>query len=204
MIDKHQKSQIALRHYLLGKGYYKACRALEWVERYHTGTRKDGVTPEKVHPISVTLYLTTLESGLLYPEETYAVGLMHDIREDCGVSDDAIRSEFGALIADGCEAVSKKINGVRKSDEFYFDALGKSAIGSVVKGGDRINNKQTMVGVFTVEKQREYIEETRRFILPMLKAARHRFPEQFASYQNEKLVLESQIELIEAIHSQTA
>jgi hypothetical protein len=63
-----------------------------------------------------------------------------------------------------------------------------------------MHNLQTMVGVFTFEKQKTYIVEVRVLFLPMLKAARRNFPQQVLAYENIKHVLLSQIELIEAMH----
>jgi hypothetical protein len=58
-----------------------------------------------------------------------------------------------------------------------------------------------MVGVFTIEKQRDYIQETQDYILPALKEARRRFPRQEPAYENIKHMLKSQIELLQAAHS---
>lgn len=57
-----------------------------------------------------------------------------------------------------------------------------------------------MVGTFTKEKQLSYTEETEKFVLPMLKTARRNFPEQESVYENEKLLLKSQIVLIRKIN----
>ena len=74
-------------------------------------------------------------------------------------------------------------------------------IASVVKGADRIHNVQTMIDVFTYEKQKEYIRETQEFIVPMLKEARRRFPRQEPAYENIQHVLVSQAELLQAVHN---
>lgn len=50
-----------------------------------------------------------------------------------------------------------------------------------------------------VEKQKDYIQETTRYILPMLKQARRTFSKQEPAYENEKFVLRSQITLTQAI-----
>lgn len=70
----------------------------------------------------------------------------------------------------------------------------------MVKGADRIHNQQSMVGVFTLDKQSAYISETKDLVLPMLKRARKRFTTQEAVYENEKLLLMNQNSLINNIH----
>lgn len=48
------------------------------------------------------------------------------------------------------------------------------------------------------DKQREYIEETKHYFLPMLKHAAGLFPMQYLAYMNIRTMLKSQIELLEA------
>jgi hypothetical protein len=74
-------------------------------------------------------------------------------------------------------------------------------VATVVKGSDRINNQSTMVGVFTPKKQMEYVRECEEHILPMLKSARRKFPDQEPAYENMKLVLTTQIAMVRAIHA---
>ena len=67
-----------------------------------------------------------------------------------------------------------------------------------MKAADRINNQQSMPGVFGEAKILAYVHETRTSILPMIKAARRHFPEQELAYENAKTVLFAQVELVEA------
>lgn len=56
-----------------------------------------------------------------------------------------------------------------------------------------------MVGVFTDEKIVRYLDETREFILPMLKKGRRNFPEQDGAYQNVRTSLVAQMDMLEAV-----
>lgn len=60
-----------------------------------------------------------------------------------------------------------------------------------------------MVGVFKLEKLKEYIREVYELFFPMLKKARRLFPHQVNAYENIKHILESRIQLIEAVHKAT-
>jgi hypothetical protein len=60
-----------------------------------------------------------------------------------------------------------------------------------------------MVGVFKLEKLKEYIREVYELFFPMLKKARRLFLHQVNAYENIKHILESQIQLIEAVHKAT-
>ena len=190
----YEKLKLSLRYYLLGKGWHTAAAALEFAENIHVGTRKDGVTPEFEHQIRIAHYLRSLDC--LYPEETIAAALLHDVREDYNVPDRELSRRFGPMITTACILLDK--NG--KDHNAYFNGISEDAIASLAKGGDRIHNLQTMVGVFSREKQLKYVDEVRTRFFPMLKQARRTFPQQERAYENIKHMLESQIELIEVIN----
>lgn len=190
----YEKLRLTVRYWLLGRGYTTALKAMEFAARYHTGQRKDG-SPEFSHQVWQVAYARTLESMLLYPEETLATIFLHDTVEDYPVSLLQIENDFGAQIAGAVDRMSKVVNGEKKDPSAYFSELAGCPIASVAKGADRIHNHQSMSGAFSALKQHDYLGETEVDILPMLKAARRRFPEQEAAYENIKHVLISQIDL---------
>ena len=160
--------------------------------------RKDGVTPEFAHPVGVANYVRTLPS-LIDVETSICVALLHDVREDYDVSDAEIGELFGSGVATGVDLMTKKFRGVRRDDVALFEQMAFSPVASVVKPSDRINNQNSMVGVFTPNKLAEYIEETQTLFLPMIKKARARFPQQEPAYVNVQLMLESQVAFVNAV-----
>ncbi len=192
MKTEYEKLRISLRYFLLGKEYYKAADALEFARAYHVGYRKDGFTPEFQHQIEITHYLRTLLPSLIYPEETLATALLHDVTEDYGVLSSTIADRYGSDVAIAVNLLDK--NG--KDTERYFKGIADNPIASVVKGADRMHNIQTMIGVFSTEKQLKYATEVRDHFLPMLKIARRQFVRQESAYENIKHVLNSQLELL--------
>lgn len=211
-MNTDQKSLISLRYWLLGAGYTNASRALHFASTYHSGVRKDGFTPEFAHQVAVTQYLRTLHGGLLYPEDTYATALLHDVGEDYDVSYEEITNKFGKRVADACERLNKvkwrtvETGGKKpyvftKTKEEYFPPISECPIASVVKAADRIHNFGSMVGVFSLPKQKQYLAEGEELILPVVKDARNKFPEQEPVYMNLMFMLRSQISLIRAIHA---
>lgn len=191
-MNQFDKMRIAMRYWLHGRKYTKALRAMNFASEYHIGVRKDKITPEFHHQISIASYLRTLPQ-LISQEDILAVGFLHDVVEDYNVSIHIIKEEFGKQISKSINLLTKN---KYKSKEFYYKEMKKCHIASIVKGADRMHNFQTMNGIFDVRKKKEYIEECNNYILPMLKVARHKFPEQEPAYENIKLVLISQIELI--------
>jgi len=175
---------------------------MEFGLKYHTGKRKDGVTPEFQHQLSIAHYMRVFEGYLLHPDETFAALLLHDVVEDYNVSPQEISSLFGDRVARAVLALTKQYQGIKKSVEHYYQEIGEDPIASIGKGCDRIHNIQTMVNVFSAKGQLWYIEETEKYIIPMLKAARRKYIEQEPIYENIKLVLLSQLDLIKVIHKE--
>jgi (p)ppGpp synthase/HD superfamily hydrolase len=194
----YTKQRIALRYWLLGAGFHQAAEALNFAEHYHSGTRRDGTTPELSHQVSITSYVRTLLPHLRHGQESLCIALLHDVREDYDVADSEIRDLFGSMVADGVDAMTKTFRGHRRDDVELFDRMSQHPCASIVKPADRVHNQDTMVGVFGTDKIAGYIAETRELFLPMVKKAARRFPDQEPAYQNVKLILRSQLDLVDA------
>lgn len=197
-----KKAKISLRYWLIGRGYLRAARALEYALNYHKGKRKDGFTPEFYHQLSMAHYARVFEPLLIHKEETYGTIFLHDIPEDYYVSHEELKALFGEMMADAAMQLSKNDGDRKMSNDEYFRFMHKCPIVSVCKGVDRINNFQTMVNVFSGKSQLGYISETEFFILPMLKKAKRLLQEQEAIYENMKVMLLNQLEFVKIIHKE--
>jgi (p)ppGpp synthase/HD superfamily hydrolase len=202
MRQDYEKIRAAIRYWMLGRKFFTALKAMDFAMAHHVGVRKDNVTPEFQHQVSQANFARTLIDSFLYPEETLATIFLHDVVEDCDVKLSEIANRFGPVIAKATSLMTNQIDGIKKPKEIYYGQQASHAIASLGKGIDRIHNQSSMVGVFTVTKQLDYIAETTDYILPMLKVARKNFPEQEAAYQNIKHVLEVQMQLIQAMQVQ--
>jgi len=200
-VEQYTKYFISMRYWLLGRSYYLALEALEYASHFHTGKRKDGITKEYAHQLAIGHFVKSISTSLEHPEETLAAVFLHDICEDYGIAPEEIESRFGVMVRDAVWLLTKKFRGQPKTPNEYYDAIAQNRIASIVKGADRIHNVQSMVGVFTLDKQRAYLQETMDYILPALKEARRLFPRQEPAYENIKHMLRSQIELLRAVHS---
>jgi len=196
--EKFNKTKVALRYFLIGRGYFTALEALEFATKYHTGKRKNGITPEFYHQLSIASYVRTLPLPIEDMEAVLAAVLLHDVVEDYDVTIEEIEARFGQRVSKLVALMTNKMNDAKLSKEVYYANLATDPLGAILKGSDRINNIQTMGGVFSDEKQIRYIDEVKNYILPMLKKARRAFPVYEAVIENIKFVLTSQIELIEA------
>lgn len=199
MESNYIKAAIALKYYMLGAKMHNAVRAMEFARQYHVGTRKGG-EPEFIHQIGIANFLRTLNLPDGMEEIILCIAFLHDTVEDYPVSIAVIREKFGNDVANGVAAVSKVIDGAKLPLDKYFENVGSNVHAALVKGADRINNQDSMVGVFTIAKQKEYVRETETYILPALKKAREANPEVEKAFENIKYLLESQIKMLKAIH----
>ncbi len=194
---RYGKLHVALEYYLRGKGYTRTLEAMNFAREKHTHKRKDGLTPEFQHQVEIALFLTTLKD-VKNEELALTAAMLHDVVEDYDVSREEIARRFGADVEDVVWRLTKAYKGEHKAYPDYFAAIAEDPTASLVKGADRVNNLQTMVGVFSPAKQREYAQEAERWFLPMLKTARRRFPSQAAAYLNVEHMIKSQLQLIRA------
>ncbi len=194
MQENFEKMRIALRYWLIGKGFYKAVEAMDFAEQYHSGKRKDG-SPEFSHQISQASLARTLINSIKHKEELFIVIFLHDSPEDVHISFEEIDNKYGNIAGNAIRLMTKLYRGVKTPNDIYYNNLVDSEIASVAKGIDRFHNILSMLGGFTPEKQVSYVEETIKKVLPLLKFGRRRFPEQTAAYENIKLVLIVQLRL---------
>lgn len=202
------KLRQSIRYQLLGasrvdKSFLLALDALTYIEEITEGKfRADGETPELFHPLSVTALLMTFQPCLMYPAESFAASLLHDAVEDLGVSVEYVRERFGPRVSHAVRRVSKVIHGVKaESLEQHFQEMPDCPIGTVLKGCDRGVNLSTMrIKEFNAERQLRQADETEKYILPMLKTARLRFPQQEPAYENLKFLLTTQVRMLRLQH----
>lgn len=210
-----QKRLIALRYWLIGKGFHLALDALNFASLYHTGVRKDGITPELDHQVSIALYARTLPISEQEIEKLIVVILLHDVREDYSspdqvpaglmpVSEQLIIQRFGAEVSRDIELLSKVANGVRKDGAIYFAQIRETWRACLVKLLDRLHNLSTMQGAFSPQKQIEYVAEARRDILPLARYARRAFSRFEPAFENVKLGIGLQIALLDKLNEPLA
>jgi len=192
MTSRYQKLEIALRYYLKGARYHTALEALDFGLSWHKGLRKDGVTPEFQHQIEIALYCNSLK-GLMNEESVLTAALLHDTIEDHKNAEFKMMDKFDESTMSVCRLLDK----TGKEYKHYFERIASDPIASIVKGADRVHNVNSMVGVFSKEKQKKYIEEVNVYFLPMLKTARKNFPKQMDAYFNIMHMLRSQVNLLE-------
>lgn len=199
------KLLISARYWLLGMAehdveYYKVIEAMELGLAHHDGYRNGG-DPEFVHQLGIFHYLRTMHKHLRHPKTVYMLVFLHDALEDPNqktkayIAPSELEVRFGTPFVRKLKLMSKEILGVKNPD-YSLDAVFDDEDTSVAKGGDRVNNVTSMIGVFKRPRLERYVKETMEEFLPRLKKARRAFPDQEAVYENIKLELVGTLTLI--------
>lgn len=186
--------------------YGVALAAIDFTEKQHPGFRKglrDGVRiPSFQHQLEVALHVWTLRHHLRSPALALTVALLHDTLEDTTVTFLSLARLFGAEVATCCGLLNKNQYTGDNAMARYASGLATCPTASVVKGADRINNLQGMLGAFSLEKQRAYAAEARTLYLPMLQQTRQSFPDQEDAYESLTQSMASQLQLFGALHEE--
>lgn len=204
-LSKFDKLLISARYWLLGMAehdpeYFKVIEALELGLEHHDGYRNGG-DPEFIHQLGIFHYLRTLHKHIKNPKTVYKLVFLHDALEDPNqktkafITPEDIREQFGEAFLAKLKKMSKEILG-QKNPDFSLDAVFDDEDTSVAKGGDRVDNVSSMIGVFKRARLERYVKETMEEFLPRLKKARRKFASQEAIYENIKMELVGTITLI--------
>lgn len=189
-----QKMYTYLRGYATGRAMPQTMAALTFARKKHEGQLRKSGEPYFVHPL--TMACNAISLGIV-EDEVIATILLHDVLEDCDVPveelpvEDTVRRAVQLLTFRVMEGESKEAAKNR-----YYNMIPASREASITKIIDRCHNVSTMAGVFSVAKLKAYIEETRDYVLPLLRKVKELYPE----YSNALFALKYQmVSVVDAI-----
>lgn len=144
--------------------------AYAFAHEKHEGQFRKSGEPYVVHVIQVGYILAQLRTGL----QTIAAGLLHDVIEDCSVSDDDFKQRFGEEVYRLVEAVTKIGNLKFKDEKEYlasnhrkiFIAMAQDVRVILIKLSDRLHNMRTLQ-YMKEEKQKKIASETLEVYAPI-------------------------------------
>ena len=191
-----EKMYTYLRGYATGKNMKQTLSALAFARKMHEGQLRKSGEPYIVHPL--TMACNALSLGI-DEDNVIATILLHDVVEDCGVSleqlpvNDTVKNAVNLLSFRVMEGETKQSATCR-----YYNLIPTSREASITKLIDRCHNVSSMAGVFSVEKLKAYIEETRTFVLPLLRKVKDTYP----AYSNALFAIKYQtVSVVDAIDS---
>lgn len=171
-----EKMYTFLRGFASGAGMKDTLKALAFAREKHSGQLRKSGEPYIVHPL--TMACNAVSMGIR-EDAVIATILLHDVCEDCGVSigelpvGDTVKHAVDMMTFRVMEGETKEIAKNR-----YYNMLLQSREASLTKLIDRCHNVSSMAGTFSVEKLKAYIEETRHYVLPLLRKVKNQYPEE--------------------------
>ena len=138
----------------------------------HRGQRRRTGEAYVSHPVAVTSILADIKMDY----QTLMSALLHDVIEDTNVSKEELEMEFGQVVADLVDGVSKltqiefvsKAHAQAENFRKMVLAMAKDIRVIVVKLADRLHNMRTL-GSLPVEKRRRIAKETLEIFAPIAK-----------------------------------
>ncbi len=157
-----------LKGYAMGLGWHDTLEALSFARVAHKDQRRKSGEPYIVHPLTVASHAVALG---IKEDEVVAAAILHDVVEDCGV-----KAENLPVSADTKDAVRRLTHIKGEPLGPYYREIGENRVASIVKLLDRCDNVSTMAGVFSTDKIVQYIDETRQYVLPLLRETKDKWP----------------------------
>ena len=170
-----EKMYTYLRGYASGAGMKETLKALTFAREKHKGQYRKSGEPYIVHPL--TMACNAVSMGIK-EDSVVATILLHDVCEDCGVTvgelpvGDTVKHAVDLMTFRIMDGETKEVAKNR-----YYNMLVQSREACMTKLIDRCHNVSSMAGTFSVEKLKSYIEETRHYVLPLLRRVKNEYPE---------------------------
>lgn len=170
-----EKMYTYLRGYATALGMKDTLKALTFAREKHKDQLRKSGEPYIVHPL--TMACNAVSMGIR-EDAVIATILLHDVCEDCGVSvgelpvSESVKHAVDLMTFRVMEGETKDVAKNR-----YYNMLIQSREACMTKLIDRCHNVSSMAGTFSVEKLKSYIEETRHYVLPLLRKVKNQYPE---------------------------
>lgn len=171
-----KKMYTYLRGFASGAGMMETLKALAFAREKHEGQFRKSGEPYIVHPLIMACNAVSMG---IRDDTVVATILLHDVCEDCGVAvaelpvSDVVKHAVDLMTFRVMDGETKEIAKNR-----YYNMLLESREAALTKLIDRCHNVSSMAGTFSVEKLLSYIEETRHYVLPLLRKVKNLYPEE--------------------------
>ncbi|MBT4277186.1 bifunctional (p)ppGpp synthetase/guanosine-3',5'-bis(diphosphate) 3'-pyrophosphohydrolase [Candidatus Falkowbacteria bacterium] len=189
---RHEKPRESLYLWALSQGSLmpnplpQMNKASWLVLKYHKDEKRDDGSHYSSHPSDACRI--GLNFGLA-DDATLAGILLHDTKENNKTTDEELRQEFNDEVANIVDNQTKRPGETNKE---YYARIATNVKSIIGKGCDRLSNLGTMIGPFPIPRIKKQSEETKKYVLPMLEEARHKFSE----YNNIIVALRDETERI--------
>ena len=174
-IFNSEKMYTYIRGYASALAMQQTLRALAFAREKHKDQMRKSGDPYIVHPL--TMACDALSLGIK-DDNIIATILLHDVCEDCRVSleelpvNNEVKRGVELMTFRVMEGETKETAKVR-----YYNMIIQSKEAAFTKLIDRCHNVSTMAGAFSKQKLKDYIDETREYVLPLLRKVKQKYPD---------------------------
>lgn len=158
-----------VKTYASMKGLTQTVEVLPYARELHKGQIRKGKdeVPYIYHPLLMACHALSLG---LDDDNLISAILLHDVCEDCGVAleDLPVNEEVKTAV----QLVTKDDS---KDTDAYYEKISENGIATMVKLIDRCNNVSAMSAGFSKEKIIAYINETEKYVYPLLQKAKTKY-----------------------------
>jgi len=159
-----------LSQYLTSPQIQQVCRAYYYAEQAHEGQRRRSGEPYIIHPLAVANILADMHLD----HQSLMAAMLHDVIEDTGVPKTALAVQFGDIVTELVDGVSKLTHiHFESKEEQQAENFQKMAMAMardirviLVKLADRLHNLRTL-GVMRPDKRRRIARETLDIYAPI-------------------------------------
>ncbi|MFK0570296.1 bifunctional GTP diphosphokinase/guanosine-3',5'-bis pyrophosphate 3'-pyrophosphohydrolase [Endozoicomonas sp.] len=159
-----------LKSYLNPEQVNLVRRAYYYAEQAHDGQTRRSGDPYIIHPLEVASILADMHMD----HQSLMAAMLHDVIEDTGIEKQDIAEQFGNVVADIVDGVSKLTHmhfenkTLAQAENFQKMALAmaKDIRVILVKLSDRLHNMRTL-GVLRPDKRRRIAKETLEMYVPI-------------------------------------
>ena len=159
-----------LKGYLPADEVQQVRRAYFYSEQAHDGQKRSSGEPYVTHPLAVATILANLHMD----HQALIAALLHDVIEDTGVNKEAVTRQFGEVVAELVDGVSKltqitfesKAEAQAENFRKMVLAMAEDIRVIIVKLADRLHNMRTL-GVLRPDKKRRIARETLDIYAPI-------------------------------------
>ncbi|WP_027848279.1 bifunctional GTP diphosphokinase/guanosine-3',5'-bis pyrophosphate 3'-pyrophosphohydrolase [Marinospirillum minutulum] len=159
-----------LKGYLPADEVQQVRRAYFYSEQAHDGQKRSSGEPYVTHPLAVATILANLHMD----HQALIAALLHDVIEDTGINKEAVTRQFGEVVAELVDGVSKltqitfesKAEAQAENFRKMVLAMAEDIRVIIVKLADRLHNMRTL-GVLRPDKKRRIARETLDIYAPI-------------------------------------
>lgn len=156
---------------------YQTVKAMSFARKKHKGQRRDGEQKDVAyinHPLTMVCQALSMQ---IYDDDILCAFLLHDVVEDTDTTLEElpVSDEARELVRLMTKDPNPKDKAAAK--KAYYDELKTNPKAALVKCFDRVNNLSNMALGFTRDKMAEYVEETEKYIVPLLRVIKDEAPE---------------------------